>query len=85
MLIRHDGFSQRVNDIVIEFGNAAYQPIVDRYISGAPVGRDELRGVWENTTQISGIWLLPMYEAILIGQEAHAGAHRSNRHRGEGS
>ena len=65
MLIRDDGFSRRVNDIVIEFGNAAYQPVVDRYISGAPVGRDELRGAWENTTQVSGIWLLPMYEAIL--------------------
>ena len=65
MLIRHDGFSRRVNDIVVEFGNAAYQPVIDRYISGAPVGRDELRGVWDNTTQISGIWLLPMYEGIL--------------------
>ena len=65
MLIRHEGFSRRVNDIVVEFGNAAYQPVVDRYISGAPVGRDELRGTWENTTQISGIWLLPMYEGIL--------------------
>ena len=65
MLIRDDEFSRKVNDIVIEFGNAAYQPVVDRYISGAPVGRDELRGAWENTTQISGIWLLPMYEGIL--------------------
>ena len=65
MLIRDEGFSRRVNDIVVEFGNAAYQSVVDRYISGAPVGRDELRGTWENTTQISGIWLLPMYEAIL--------------------
>ena len=65
MLIRHQKFSRSVNDIVVEFGNAAYQPVVDRYISGAPVGRDELRGTWENTTQISGIWLLPMYEEIL--------------------
>src|SRR5258708_1513088 len=65
MLIRHEGFSGRVNDIVVEFGNAAYQPVVDRYISGAPVGRGELRGTWENTTQISGIWLLPVYEGIL--------------------
>ena len=65
MLIRHEGFSRSVNDIVIEFGNAAYQEVVDRYISGAPVGRDELRGTWENTTQISGIWSLPMYEGIL--------------------
>jgi outer membrane protein OmpA-like peptidoglycan-associated protein len=64
-LIRHDGFSRRVNDIVIEFGNAAYQPVVDRYIAGAQVERDELRGTWENTTQISGIWSLPQYESLL--------------------
>jgi len=64
-LIREPGFSGRVNDIVVEFGNARYQTIVDRYIAGESVDRDELRGTWENTTQVSGIWLLPMYEAIL--------------------
>jgi outer membrane protein OmpA-like peptidoglycan-associated protein len=64
-LIRHPGFAGTVNDIVVEFGNARYQPIVDRYIAGEAVERDALRGAWENTTQISGIWLLPMYEAIL--------------------
>src|SRR5262245_54819671 len=64
-LIREPGFSSGVNDIVIEFGNARYQTIVDRYIAGEPVDRDELRGTWEDTTQVSGIWLLPMYEAIL--------------------
>ena len=64
-LIRQEVFSRRVNDIVIEFGNAAYQPVLDRYIAGAPVRRDELRGTWENTTQISAIWHLPMYEGIL--------------------
>ena len=65
LLLRHEGFSRRVNDIVVEFGNAAYQSVVDRYVAGAPVERDELRGSWENTTQISAIWLLPQYEALL--------------------
>jgi len=65
LLIRHEAFSKKVNDIVIEFGNAAYQPIVDRYMAGGTVDHDQLRQVWENTTQISGIWRLPMYEGIL--------------------
>ena len=65
LLIRHEAFSNKVNDIVVEFGNARYQSVVDRYIGGEAVDRDELRQIWENTTQISGIWRLPMYEGIL--------------------
>ena len=65
LLIRQDQFAKSVNDIVVEFGNALYQPIADRYVAGGSVDRDELRQIWENTTQISGIWRLPMYEEIL--------------------
>src|SRR5687768_8494836 len=36
-LIRHEGFARRVDDIVIEFGNAAYQDVVDRYMSGEEI------------------------------------------------
>jgi hypothetical protein len=64
-LIRQPGFAGKVNDIVIEFGNARYQTVVDRYIVGEAVERDVLRGTWEETTQISGIWSLPMYEEML--------------------
>lgn len=64
-LIRQPGFAENVNDIVIEFGNARYQAVVDRYIAGEGVDRDVLRGTWEETTQISDIWSLPMYEGML--------------------
>jgi len=64
-LIRQPGFAGTVNDIVIEFGNARYQSVVDKYIAGDAVPRDVLRGTWEETTQISGIWSLPMYEEML--------------------
>jgi outer membrane protein OmpA-like peptidoglycan-associated protein len=64
-LIRDHRFSRTVRNIVIEFGNARYQPILDRYVLGEPVTRDELRRVWEDTTQVSGIWSLPMYEQML--------------------
>ena len=54
-LIRDRRFAPTVRNLVIEFGNARYQAVLDRYVTGAPVTRDELRHVWEDTTQISGV------------------------------
>ena len=64
-LIRDRRFAPTVRNLVIEFGNARYQAVLDRYVTGEPVTRDELRHVWEDTTQISGVWSLPMYEQML--------------------
>ena len=64
-LIHDSRFSSTVNSVVIEFGNARYQATIDRYVSGNPVAREELRHVWEDTTQVSGVWSLPMYEQML--------------------
>src|SRR5262245_4941085 len=61
-LIKHPSFAEKVNDIVVEFGNAKYQPIMDRYIAGETVARTELRQVWRNTTQTSMPWDVPIYE-----------------------
>jgi outer membrane protein OmpA-like peptidoglycan-associated protein len=69
-LIRDRRFASTVRNLVIEFGNARYQGLVDRYVSGGPVTRDELRHVWEDTTQISGVWSLPMYEQMLADVRA---------------
>lgn len=64
-LIRQPGFAGKVNDIVIEFGNARYQNLLDRYIAGEEVDRHSLKRLWEDTTQTSDIWSLPMYEETL--------------------
>jgi outer membrane protein OmpA-like peptidoglycan-associated protein len=64
-LIRDRRFAPTVRNLVIEFGNARYQAVLDRYVAGEPVSRDELRHVWEDTSQISGVWSLPMYEQML--------------------
>src|SRR5215213_3276526 len=45
-LVRDPRFAATVNDIVIEFGNALYQRLVDRFVNGADVPRDSLRQVW---------------------------------------
>jgi outer membrane protein OmpA-like peptidoglycan-associated protein len=64
-LIRQPGFAEKVNDIVVEFGNSRYQDVVDRYIAGEPVAHDQLKQAWENTTVATGVWLAPMYEDVL--------------------
>jgi outer membrane protein OmpA-like peptidoglycan-associated protein len=63
-LVRDARFPRTVRNIVVEFGNARYQPVMDRYINGDAVAHDELRHAWENTTQVSGTWSLPMYEQM---------------------
>src|SRR5687768_15333549 len=42
-LVAAPGFAQRVNDIVMEFGNARYQDVVDRYISGENVPIEQVQ------------------------------------------
>jgi outer membrane protein OmpA-like peptidoglycan-associated protein len=69
-LIRTDAFAGRVNDIVVEFGNARYQQLMDRYIAGEDVARDALKQVWENTTQVSGVWSSPIYEEFFADVRA---------------
>jgi hypothetical protein len=52
-----------VDDIVVEFGNALYQPVVDRFVAGGTVEDADLRPVWRNTTQSPGnTWDTPVYE-----------------------
>jgi hypothetical protein len=49
-LVNYPAFADTVNDIVVEFGNARYQNLVDRYVGGEDVRIDALRVVWQNTT-----------------------------------
>jgi hypothetical protein len=51
-----------VNDIVVEFGNAKYQDLMDAFVGGRDIAGAELRHVWQDTTQISGVWDRPIYE-----------------------
>lgn len=63
-LLHHPALPGKINDLVVEFGNARYQDVMDRFIAGQPVANAELRQVWRNTT-ISGanpVWDAPVYE-----------------------
>ena len=59
-LIRDPEFVRRVRFIVVEFGDSAYQSILDRYIQGEDVPLAELQQVWEKTTQVM-VWNSPVY------------------------
>jgi hypothetical protein len=61
-LVRDPRFAATVNDIVVEFGNARYQDVMDRFMKGEQVADDVLRRVWRDTTAITGVWDRPIYE-----------------------
>jgi hypothetical protein len=61
-LIRNPRLAGIVNDVVVEFGSARYQGVMDRFISGQDIAYTALRRVWEDTTQIEFDWDLPIYE-----------------------
>jgi hypothetical protein len=61
-LIRDPRFPTMVNDILVESGTARYQDLMDRFIRGEDVPRQELRKVWEDTTGPGAGWDRPIYE-----------------------
>jgi hypothetical protein len=48
-LVKTPGFSDQVDDIVVEFGNGLYQNTVDRYVAGQDIPFHEVQGAWRNT------------------------------------
>jgi hypothetical protein len=47
-LVKSPGFADHADDIVVEFGNARYQQIVDRYVAGEDVPYAEVQKAWRN-------------------------------------
>jgi uncharacterized iron-regulated protein len=62
-LVEIPEFANRVDDIVMEFGNSLYQPSVDRYIRGEDVPLDEVHGAWRDTVASVGP-PSPVYESL---------------------
>lgn len=54
-LIRDARFTAVVNDIVIEFGNALYQDVVDRWVQGEDVPDASVQRAWNYTTVGMGV------------------------------
>jgi hypothetical protein len=63
-LIRDPHLPNAINDIVVEFGDARYQNVIDRYVAGGDVLYDELRHVWEDTTMSNTVFDMAIYEEL---------------------
>lgn len=48
-IISDPRFAREVGNVVVEFGGAAHQGIIDRYVAGEEVPYTELRRVWTDT------------------------------------
>ncbi len=53
-LVATPAFADRVDDIVMEFGNSLYQQSVDQYISGEDVPMDQVQKAWLNMGGVVG-------------------------------
>jgi hypothetical protein len=49
VLIRDKRFANDVGNVVVEFGDAAQQGTLDRYLAGEDIPYDQLRKVWSDT------------------------------------
>src|SRR5215813_7599437 len=48
-LVTNPEFADRVDDVVMEFGNSLYQKSVDRYVAGEAVPIEDVQRAWRNT------------------------------------
>jgi hypothetical protein len=48
-LVRDPRFAKEVGNVVVEFGDAAQQQVLDQYLEGADIPYTELRKVWADT------------------------------------
>jgi hypothetical protein len=60
-LVHYPRFPQTVQAIVVEFGNARYQALMDRFIGGEAVADRDLRPVWRDVFSWAGTDA-PIYE-----------------------
>jgi hypothetical protein len=68
-LIRHPDFAKNVGNVVFEFGNSFYQPLVDRYLNGEDVAYEEVKKAWTTLIATGGsneisVMYGQFYEAI---------------------
>jgi hypothetical protein len=61
-LVKDQRFSETVDDIVVEFGSARYQEVMDRFQRGDEVPARVLEQVWQDVTGPNGSFDVPAVE-----------------------
>lgn len=80
-LLRRPAIQRRVDDVVVEFGNARFQGIMDRYIGGLSVAQARVRRAWEQTTQ-GDVWANPLYAGFFASvRQINMALPKQNRYR----
>ena len=54
-LVSSPQLADKVDDIVVEYGNSLYQKVVDRYIAGEDVPIEEVQKAWRNTMALGPV------------------------------
>jgi hypothetical protein len=78
-LVKTPEFGDRVDDVVVEFGNSLYQRTIDRYIAGDDVPVDQVQVAWRDmiasVPPVSPVygWF---YQAIREANLEHRGKHQ---------
>src|SRR5258708_19770514 len=79
-LIRDPRFPVEVNDIVVEFGSARYQDVIDRFVEGGEVRSSELAKVWRDVAQNGALADLPIYDEFFWAFRGVNAAPPKHRH-----
>ena len=79
-LIRDPRFPAVVNDIVVEFGSARYQDVMDRFVEGDDVPEWQLVHAWRDVAQNGSLTDLPIYEEFFRAVRAVNAALPRERH-----
>ncbi len=61
-LVSSPQFAEKVDDIVLEYGNSLYQGTVDRYVAGEDVPIEEVQKAWRNTMALGPV--SPVYPSL---------------------
>ncbi len=61
-LLFHPDLPGKITDVIVEFGNAKYQAVADRFIlQNEPVANAELEQIWRHTIGGGVLWDAPVY------------------------
>jgi hypothetical protein len=77
-LVSSPQFADKVDDIVVEYGNSLYQKAVDRYIAGEDVPIEEVQKAWRNTMALGPVSPVyaSFYEAVREVNRQRVGKHQ---------
>jgi hypothetical protein len=64
-MLRDPAFICRVDDVVVESGNARFQPLVDSYVFGGDVSQASLANAWRETA-VPLTWNSPLYRQVFV-------------------